>query len=81
MARGVENIAMRIFVRAKPNAKEPRVTALDGSHFEVAVKEPPRNGEANRAITRSLAEHFGVAPSHVRLISGFASREKVFELT
>ena len=67
-------------MRAKPSAKEPRVTAQGGGRFEVAVKEPPRGGEANRAIVRALALHFGVSASRVRLISGFASREKVFEM-
>lgn len=71
---------MKIFVSAKPNAKEGSVEKIDSSHFKVSVKEPPRQGAANRAIARALAEYFGVAPSRVRLVSGFASRQKVFEV-
>ncbi len=72
---------MKVFVQAKPNAQEECVEKMDSTHFKVSVKEPPRQGAANRAIARALAEHFNVAPSRVRLVSGFASREKIFEIT
>ena len=71
---------MRIFVHAKPRAKAERVEQLDASHFAVAVVEPPKNGEANRATAEALAEHFSVSPSRIRLVSGFSSREKIFEI-
>lgn len=71
---------MKIYVAAKPNAKEEAVARVDGTHFKVSVKEPSRQGAANRAIARALAEYFNIAPSQVRLVSGFASRGKTFEL-
>ena len=71
---------MKIFVKAKQLAKEERVEKIDETHFIVAVQEPPKDGKANRAIQKALAEHFGVAPSDVRLVSGFAAREKLFEI-
>jgi len=73
--------AMRITVHAKPSAKEERITSVGDAEFNVAVKEPPREGRANAAIARALAEHFGVAQSRVRLISGFASRTKTFDIS
>lgn len=72
---------MRITVRAKPSAKEERVEEVGLQEFIVAVKEPPREGRANAAIIRALAEHFSVPSSRVRLVSGFTSRQKVFELS
>lgn len=71
---------MKIFVQAKPNAREERVEKIDETHFTVAVREPPVNGLANAAIRKALAGHFKIAPSCVRLISGFSSRNKVFEI-
>ena len=71
---------MKIFVNAKPLAREEKVEQIDESHFTVAVKEPPRNGKANAAIQRALAGHFNTSPSNVRLVSGFTSRQKVFEI-
>ncbi|MDP2735269.1 MAG: DUF167 domain-containing protein, partial [bacterium] len=49
-----------IFVTAKPGAKEERIRKVDEMHFEVAVKEPPKQGRANKAIAKALAQHFGV---------------------
>lgn len=71
---------MRISVRAKPNAKVERVEEVGLREFTVAVKEPPREGRANAAIVRALAEHFGVRVAQVRLVVGFTSRQKIFEI-
>lgn len=73
-------LGMRITVRAKPSVKEERVEEVGPQEFIVAVKEPPREGKANAAIIRALAEHFGVPPSRVRLVSGFTYRQKMFDV-
>jgi len=46
---------MKIFVKARPGAREEKVEMID-------------------------SEHFGVSPSAVQLISGYTSRQKIFEL-
>ena len=74
------NKAMRISVLAKPGAKEEGIRKVDENRFEVAVKEPPQQGRANKAIAKALAKHFGVPQGSVRLVSGFASRQKRFEI-
>ncbi len=71
---------MRIFVRAKPNAREVRVTKLDDTHYEVSVKEPAKEGKANKGIERALAEHFGVRPYEVEIVSGHLGKLKVVEV-
>lgn len=68
---------MKIFVTAKPAAKEERVEKIDDAHFVVAIKEPPVQGRANAAIVCALAQYFQVAPSRVRIVSGYISRQKV----
>ena len=71
---------MKIFVHAKPNAREDKIEKVDATHYNVAVTVLPVKGAANRAIAHVLAEHFGVARSQVQLASGFSSRTKVFEI-
>ncbi|MEK7162751.1 MAG: DUF167 domain-containing protein [Patescibacteria group bacterium] len=71
---------MKIFIKAKPNSKKEFVEKISETHFTVSVKEPPLQGKANAAITKALAEYFNIAPSAVRLISGFSSKQKVFEI-
>ena len=71
---------MRIFVKAKPLAKNESVKKINEFNFAVSVKEPPKNGQANEAIIKALAEYFNVSPSSVRLVSGFSSKQKTFEI-
>ncbi len=71
---------MKIFVKVKPSSKKEFVDVVDESHFIIAIKEPPREGKANVAIAEALAAHFHIPFSHIRLVSGFSSREKIFEI-
>ncbi len=73
-------IFMKIFVTAKPGAKRERVERLDDAHFLVAVKEPPIEGRANKAVIAALAANLGVSPSRLLLVSGHGSRRKVIEV-
>jgi hypothetical protein len=71
---------MKIFVKAKPMAREEKVEKIDENNFRVSVCEPPVAGRANLAIIKAVAGYFGVAPSRVRIVSGFASRQKILEI-
>jgi uncharacterized protein (TIGR00251 family) len=70
---------MKIQVRVKPNSRTEEVSRESDS-FTVKVKEPPKEGKANEAVIRLLAEHFGVPRSQVRILSGFQSKNKVVEV-
>ncbi|MEK7627615.1 MAG: DUF167 domain-containing protein [Patescibacteria group bacterium] len=72
---------MKIFVKAKPNAKEERVEKIDFAHFVVSVKEPPVQGRVNKAIVRAIAEFFGVSGSRVNIVSGHTSRSKLIDIS
>lgn len=71
---------MKIFVKAQPSAKKESIFKVDEINFKVAVKELPRKGEVNRAVARVLARHLDIPVENVRLVSGFSSRQKVFEV-
>jgi uncharacterized protein (TIGR00251 family) len=71
---------MKITVKAKPASKEEKVEKITEFEFVVSVKEPPVQGRANMAIIKALAQYFCVSPSQVRLVFGFTSRQKVFEI-
>jgi len=70
---------MRIQVRVKPNSRTEEVSQ-EGDSFIVKVKEPPKEGKANQAVIKLLAEHLGVAKSRVRILSGLKSKNKVVEV-
>ena len=67
---------MKISVRAHPGAKVAKVKEIGGK-LHVWVTERPTNGRANRAIEIAVAKHFNVPKSHVTIISGHTSRDKV----
>jgi hypothetical protein len=71
---------MKIFVKARPSAREEKVEKISETNFIVWVKEPPVKGKANRAIIKALARHFNIASSGVVLIAGSSSRQKIFEV-
>jgi uncharacterized protein (TIGR00251 family) len=70
---------MQIQVKVKPNSRTEEVSQ-ESDGFIVRVKEPPREGKANQAVVKLLAEHFGVPRSQVRILSGFGSKNKVVEV-
>ena len=71
---------MKLFVRAKANAKTPRVERVDETHFIISVKAPAQDGKANEAVGRALAEYLDVPPSQLTLKSGKTSKQKVWTL-
>ena len=71
---------MKILVKAKPGAKENTVEKIGEAEFKVSVTALPIQGRANLAIVKLLSEYFKVSLSRVRLVSGFSSKQKVFEI-
>lgn len=72
-----------VTVRVKPGSKKgPLVEeATDPTdQLTVYVRERALEGKATAAVIRVLAEHFGVAPSRVELVSGATSRVKRFRI-
>lgn len=71
---------MRILVTAKPGAKIEKVEQLGEAHYAVSVRARAKEGEANKAIEKALATHFGVKPYEVEIVSGHLSKNKVVEI-
>ncbi|RJQ35715.1 DUF167 domain-containing protein [Candidatus Microgenomates bacterium] len=72
---------MKIFVTAKPRAKNEEVKKIDETHFIVSVKEPPVDGKANRAIAKALSDYFDIPISSVIMTSGYTFKIKTFEIS
>ena len=71
---------MKIKVKAVPNSKTEGVVK-EGDAFLVKVKEPPKQGRANRAVIKLLAEYFEVSQGSIVILTGFSSRNKVIEVS
>ena len=70
---------MKVSVTVKPNSKtEEVVSSMDG--LIVRVKEPPKEGKANRAVIALLAGFYNVPRSNISIVSGQGTRKKVVEI-
>ena len=69
---------MKISVKVKPTAKEEKVEKIDANSFKVSVKEPPKEGRANRAVHRALAAYLRIPKSALSMVKGSRSRHKIF---
>jgi len=71
---------MIISVKTHPDSWEEKIVKIGENRFEIWVKEPPKEGRANRAISRRLARPFQKPEQNIRLIKGFKERNKIFEV-
>jgi uncharacterized protein (TIGR00251 family) len=70
---------VKLRVKVAPNSKSEEVIR-EGDLFVVRVKEPAKEGKANRAIIKALAKHFKVPQDSVRISSGLRGKNKVVEI-
>jgi hypothetical protein len=66
---------MRISIIIKANAKQDKVELP-----KVSVKAPAKDGKANEAVMKLLAEHFKVSKSNIKIIRGLKSKNKIVEV-
>lgn len=67
-------------VLVKPNSKKGPLVDENGSELIVFLREKPIDGEANLALIKLLAKHFGVSKSQVVIRTGTRGRKKLVEL-
>jgi len=71
---------MKLFIQVKPNSKINRVNKIDGSHFQVQVKAPAKDGKANQATLDLLSDYFDMPKSFFSFVSGQTAKNKIIEL-
>ena len=71
---------MKFFIQVKPKSSTARVEQKNEKELTVWVREVPEDGKANDAVVRSVAEHFDVAPSRVKILRGATGRKKVVKI-
>jgi uncharacterized protein (TIGR00251 family) len=70
---------LKITVRVAPHSFRDEVVKT-GDDYLVRVKAQPREGKANEAVIKLMAEYFGVPRSSVRITSGLSGRNKIVEI-
>jgi uncharacterized protein (TIGR00251 family) len=66
-----------IAIRLQPRARREEVVGERGGAIVIRVTAPPVDGKANAALCAFIAKAAGVPPSHVEVVRGQTSRDKV----
>jgi uncharacterized protein len=66
-----------VTVRVLPSARRSELVDVSKEMLRIRVGAPARDGKANAAVQRFVAELFGVRPSAVAIIHGEHLRDKV----
>ncbi|MCB1143315.1 MAG: DUF167 domain-containing protein [Leptospiraceae bacterium] len=72
---------MKIQIKAKANSKKPGIEKISETEWIVRVKEPARDGKANQAIIRMIAESLSIPISRVEMLRGESSKIKLIEIS
>jgi uncharacterized protein (TIGR00251 family) len=67
-------------LHVQPRASKDEIIGMHGERLKIRITAPPVDGEANRHLTRFLADVFQVPRSQVELLSGASGREKRFRI-
>ena len=70
----------RFAVRVQPRASRNEIAGMQNGVLRVRLQAPPVDGAANEALIAFLADELGVPRRHIRIVSGFGSRNKVLEV-
>jgi len=71
---------MKLIVHVKPNSHADAVEPIDATHLTVRVRAKPREGKANEAVIRAIAEHLHIAPSRIIITNGVRSKVKTITI-
>ena len=71
---------MELQVRVQPRANRNSIEVVEGSKLKVYVTTAPEGGKANDAVVALLAKSLGVAKSHIRILRGHKSRDKLLDI-
>jgi uncharacterized protein (TIGR00251 family) len=67
---------MMLDLHVQPGASRSEFAGKHGERIKVRLAARAIDGKANEALVAFLAEHFKVAKSRVRIVSGLKSRQK-----
>ena len=67
-------------VRIQPRASKNELVAMEGGGFKIRLTAPPVDGAANEALVKYLAVVLSVPKSHIEIVSGHTSRDKILRI-
>lgn len=72
--------AVSFKVSVKPKARRNAVEGIRAGALLIHVTAAPERGEANRAVVEALSEWTGIPRSHIAIVAGHKSRQKIVQI-
>ncbi|MEK7653637.1 MAG: DUF167 domain-containing protein [Patescibacteria group bacterium] len=72
---------MQILVEVKPNSSINKIEKITDNVYKVRLTVPPKDGKANQALIKLLADYFKIAKSRITIKTGKISRTKVITIS
>ena len=67
-------------IKVHPQGGRDSVSLAKNGELKVTVTAPPRDGEANQAVIKTLAKWLGIGKTSLEVVQGQSSRKKVVSL-
>jgi uncharacterized protein len=67
-------------IRIQPRASKNEFMRMEDGSVKIRLTAPPVDGAANEALVRFLADQFDISRSHVEIVSGHTSRDKIVRI-
>jgi uncharacterized protein len=68
-------------IRIQPRASKNGIVTMEGGGLKIRLTAPPVDGAANEALVKFLADTLSIPKSHVEIVSGHTSREKIVRIS
>lgn len=71
---------MRLTIKVLPRSSRNSVEEITPGELKIKLTAAPVDNEANKKLIALLAEHFDVAKSKIKIVSGLTSKNKIVEI-
>ena len=68
-------------IRIQPRASKNEIVTMESGGLKIRLTAPPVDGAANEALVKFLADTLSIPKSHVEIVSGHTSREKIVRIS
>jgi uncharacterized protein (TIGR00251 family) len=68
-------------LHVQPRARQTQIVGIHNGALKVKVSAPPVDDAANRALEEYFSKMVGLPKSHVQIVAGQRSRDKLLHIT
>lgn len=72
--------ALDVWLHVQPRANRNQIAGVHNGSLKLKVTAPPVDDAANKAVLQFLASWLHVPKSHLRIVAGEKSREKILRI-